>query len=258
MSEQTNRAIVVSWLAALAIRCAPKRSEDVELIIRTYAAPIAQDVPARVFGDDCLEFVSRQFEHFPGYAALRKQLDVWQGRNPERRAVPAPGIEMPAADRVMVGCWQRYRANEAVLPRGVSLESWLSTCRKPCPHAFRYITDTDLVAAEIALKHGWRRDPQPPPSEAEMASVHDQITQTLAEMRPAREFMPPSRATIATDPGVQPAPINPHYPDDATLLAIYREDFKRTGSAAAHCQIAHLEAKIAEAKRVLAKTGDTS
>lgn len=213
MVDITPRDLIVEWLARLAVRCVPKNSkEDIEVIVRTYAAPMAADIPAAAFTAESLEAVARQFPWFPPYAGLRKAIDKWLKANQPQKAVPAPGVDLPAADRCMVGFWNEYRAGTRTLYGGP--EHWLDTFRMSLPQMFNYITNTDPMAAEIAVKRGWRRERVPRPSEAEREAVSQAVADYTGKL-----VVPPSeRAT----PG--PARGQPASPPPRTVIATLRPE----------------------------------
>jgi hypothetical protein len=213
MVDLVDRAIVVEWLAKLALRCAPIKSgaEDTELRIRTFAAPLAADLPAGAFTDASLEAISRKCEFFPGYAQLRKLLDGWWEANKASPLIALSGgipEGMPAADRSMIIFWREYISGAKPLPTNVSLDTWLSMIRKPTPAAFAFLCNTCTKAASIAVRHNWIRDRRTTPTADEIEAVHDAVLDAKAAMHPTAATMPvqPPRPAAAPTPPAQASP----------------------------------------------------
>jgi hypothetical protein len=152
MNPQHDRDIR-QWLTALSTRCAPRTTENLEILTRDYAVGLA-DLPYEAFTPQSREAASRQWEYFPSYKSLRKFLETWVEKNATTNMKRLPPIADPSLseqDQAHVRSWINLRAERIAAGR---LTIGLSLLRK-WPRAFDYVCRTDAEAHDIARRRGW-------------------------------------------------------------------------------------------------------
>jgi hypothetical protein len=174
------------FIATLAKMVAPMQSTEAVNAMMPML-PAVQHLPDSVFANpaDLALAIGAEMDRVPSLARLRKGLVAWHDKHtPKRTALPGlEDSEMSGADRCMVGFWNEYRGGIKPLPARVTLETWLAMIRIPNAAAFQHLCRTDLVAAEIAVKRGWLREPRHGDRDpAEIAYVGARVQEALAAL----------------------------------------------------------------------------
>src|ERR1700733_10262531 len=144
---------IAQWLGALAVRCTPRTTENIEVLARDYASGL-DDLPTEVFSPQSKEAAARNFEHFPAYKPLRVWLTKWwDAHKPVQVALPLPpdAHALSVEDRAHVRSWINLKPEWKAAGR---LENALSTFRNRTA-VFAYICRTDTDAASIAVRRHW-------------------------------------------------------------------------------------------------------
>lgn len=185
---------IAAWLAALALRCEPRRQENLEVLTLDYAGSLT-DLPYEAFSVASREAASRKFERFPSFKALRKFLEEWADRNIKPKSVllidgpDDPSLD--ANDKASVALWQKWRRAGAF---GTSDRQALGVMRSHLPRAYDYVIRTDPVAERIAMQHGWLHDA------SEFVKTDEQRAAVSATVREARDAIRAKAGSRWTEP----------------------------------------------------------
>lgn len=144
------------FIAALAKCVSPMDSASAVNAMMAFL-PALQHVPESVFHDPqrLAAELARDWERVPTLGRLAKALEARIPRigssSPELDAAP-----MAAEERAHAAIWLRHRAANDLPER--SMRAQLALIRRIAPAAYRWLTERDLTAAEIAVKSGWTEE----------------------------------------------------------------------------------------------------
>lgn len=172
---------VHEWVAGLGIRYGSMRQEDAELKVAEYVRGLTDgSLPQDAFNDTTLELISREYpDRFPTYGQVRKFLEKWWASNkptPQLMASEVMHSGLTTEQQIQATYWFKHKASgfkhlDDKFPDMEARQAQsLSVLRQYNEVVFRYVCNTDPDAAAIAVRRGWRVNPEPPVTEEERAA----------------------------------------------------------------------------------------
>jgi hypothetical protein len=149
---------VTGWLADLANHTSGMAPLiDAKAKIGSMAATLADAFPEQAcFSRESLVAIAKQNNFFPGFGTLHAQLAAWWSEHrPLKYTAPADLATAPlsAEDRANVSVWLQHRAaNDLPEPAMIAR---LAIIRRFAPAGYRWLTNNDLFAADLAVRSGW-------------------------------------------------------------------------------------------------------